>query len=128
MELGLTAVKFGWGPFGKDPSADIAHVEAARQALPVAWLQVEDGPGSLLSNPAEIQVATRNAVADLVTHIVHPVAREKKRDLLSYLIQTRDLKQVLVLLEKMDPREATVLRMRFGLNEEETKTQKQIKE
>jgi ATP-dependent RNA helicase RhlE len=51
---------------------------------------------SLLSNPAEIQVATRNAVADLVTHIVHPVAREKKRDLLSYLIQTRDLKQVLV--------------------------------
>ena len=51
---------------------------------------------SLLSNPAEIQVATRNAVADLVTHVVHPVAREKKRELLSYLIQTRELKQVLV--------------------------------
>jgi ATP-dependent RNA helicase RhlE len=51
---------------------------------------------SLLTHPAEIQVATRNAVADLVTHIVHPVAREKKRELLSYLIQTRELKQVLV--------------------------------
>ena len=51
---------------------------------------------SLLRNPAEVQVATRNAVADLVTHIVHPVAREKKRDLLAYLIQTRQLKQVLV--------------------------------
>jgi ATP-dependent RNA helicase RhlE len=51
---------------------------------------------SLLTNPAEVQVATRNAVADLVTHIVHPVAREKKRELLSYLIQTRELKQVLV--------------------------------
>jgi ATP-dependent RNA helicase RhlE len=51
---------------------------------------------SLLHNPAEVQVATRNAVADLVTHIVHPVAREKKRDLLAYLIQTRQLKQVLV--------------------------------
>jgi ATP-dependent RNA helicase RhlE len=51
---------------------------------------------SLLRDPAEVQVATRNAVADLVTHIVHPVAREKKRELLAYLIQSRDLKQVLV--------------------------------
>ena len=51
---------------------------------------------SLLSNPAEVQVAARNAAADLVTHVVHPVAREKKRELLSYLIQTRELKQVLV--------------------------------
>src|SRR5262249_36473429 len=51
---------------------------------------------SLLRDPAEVQVATRNAVADLVTHIVHPVAREKKRELLAYLIQTRGLKQVLV--------------------------------
>ncbi len=51
---------------------------------------------SLLTNPAEIQIAARNAAADLVTHVVHPVAREKKRELLSYLIQTRGLKQVLV--------------------------------
>ena len=43
-----------------------------------------------------MQVAARNAVADLVTHVMHPVAREKKRELLSYLIQTRGLKQVLV--------------------------------
>ena len=39
-----------------------------------------------------------------------------------------DLKQVMHLLEKMDPREATVLRMRFGLNDEEPKTLKQIGE
>jgi len=51
---------------------------------------------SLLRNPAEVQVAARNAVAELVTHVVHPVAREKKRELLSYLIQTRHLQQVLV--------------------------------
>jgi ATP-dependent RNA helicase RhlE len=51
---------------------------------------------SLLRDPAEIQIAARNAVADLVTHIVHPVAREKKRELLAYLIQTRELRQVLV--------------------------------
>ena len=51
---------------------------------------------TLLKNPAEVQVAARNAAADLVSHIVHPVAREKKRELLAYLIQTRGLKQVLV--------------------------------
>jgi ATP-dependent RNA helicase RhlE len=51
---------------------------------------------SLLKNPAEIQIAARNAAADSVTHVLHPVAREKKRELLSYLIQTRGLKQVLV--------------------------------
>jgi ATP-dependent RNA helicase RhlE len=51
---------------------------------------------ALLHDPAEVQVAARNAVADLVTHVLHPVAREKKRELLAYLIQTRGLKQVLV--------------------------------
>ncbi|HLS86430.1 MAG TPA: DEAD/DEAH box helicase [Burkholderiales bacterium] len=51
---------------------------------------------ALLREPAEVQIAARNAVADLVTHVVHPVAREKKRELLAYLIQTRDLRQVLV--------------------------------
>ncbi|MGH8742564.1 MAG: DEAD/DEAH box helicase, partial [Burkholderiales bacterium] len=51
---------------------------------------------TLLRNPAEVQVAARNAAADLVTHVMHPVAREKKRELLSYLIQTRGLHQVLV--------------------------------
>ncbi len=51
---------------------------------------------TLLRNPAEVQIAARNAAADSVTHVVHPVPREKKREVLSYLIQTRSLKQVLV--------------------------------
>ena len=51
---------------------------------------------TLLRNPAEVQVATRNAAAELVSHVLHPVAREKKRELLAYLIQTRELRQVLV--------------------------------
>jgi ATP-dependent RNA helicase RhlE len=51
---------------------------------------------TLLKNPAEVQVAARNAAAELVTHVLHPVAREKKRELLAYLIQTRGLRQVLV--------------------------------
>ena len=51
---------------------------------------------TLLRDPAEVQVAARNAAAELVTHVLHLVAREKKRDLLAYLIQTRGLRQVLV--------------------------------
>ena len=51
---------------------------------------------TLLRNPAEVQVAARNASAELVTHVLHPAAREKKRELLAYIVQTRGLKQVLV--------------------------------
>jgi len=32
VDLGLTAVKFGWGPFGKEVATDLDHVEAARRA------------------------------------------------------------------------------------------------
>ncbi len=51
---------------------------------------------TLLRDPAEVQVAARNAAAELVSHVLHLVAREKKRELLAYLIQTRGLRQVLV--------------------------------
>jgi L-rhamnonate dehydratase len=33
IDLGLTAVKFGWGTFGADLANDMAHVEAARRAV-----------------------------------------------------------------------------------------------
>jgi ATP-dependent RNA helicase RhlE len=51
---------------------------------------------TLLKNPAEVQIAARNATADLVSHVVHPCAREKKRELLCHLIKSRGLSQVLV--------------------------------
>ena len=51
---------------------------------------------TMLRDPAELQIAARNAAAELVTHVLHPVAREKKRELLTYLVQTRELRQVLV--------------------------------
>jgi RNA polymerase primary sigma factor len=45
------------------------------------------------------------------------------------MVEADDLKHVMELLDKMDPREATVLRMRFGLVEnEEPKTLKEIGE
>src|SRR5205085_6065930 len=44
------------------------------------------------------------------------------------MVEADDLHHVLDLLEKMDKREATVLRMRFGLDDEEPKTLKEIGE
>lgn len=44
------------------------------------------------------------------------------------MVDSDDLRQVMHLLDKMDAREATVLRMRFGLNDEEPKTLKEIGE
>ena len=44
------------------------------------------------------------------------------------MVETDDLKQVMHLLDKMDKREATVLRMRFGLDDEEPRTLKEIGE
>lgn len=44
------------------------------------------------------------------------------------MVEADDLKHVMVLLDKMDKREATVLRMRFGLDDEEPKTLKEIGE
>jgi ATP-dependent RNA helicase RhlE len=50
----------------------------------------------MLNNPASVDVATRNAAAELVEQLVHPVDRERKRALLSHLIRTQKLEQVLV--------------------------------
>jgi RNA polymerase primary sigma factor len=44
------------------------------------------------------------------------------------MVEADDLNHVLHLLDKMDKREATVLRMRFGLDDEEPKTLKEIGE
>ena len=44
------------------------------------------------------------------------------------MVEMDDLTHVLQLLDKMDTREATILRMRFGLGEEEPKTLKEIGE
>jgi ATP-dependent RNA helicase RhlE len=51
---------------------------------------------ALLHEPVSVQVAPKHATADLVEHKVHPVPRERKRDLLVHIIRARDIKQVLV--------------------------------
>jgi ATP-dependent RNA helicase RhlE len=51
---------------------------------------------TILHDPVHIEVAKRNAPAELVTQVVHPVDREKKRDLLEKLIREGNWSQVLV--------------------------------
>ena len=50
----------------------------------------------LLNQPALIEVARRNATADTIAQKVHPVGRERKKELLAHLIKSGDWHQVLV--------------------------------
>ena len=50
----------------------------------------------LLNNPVLIEVARRNATAELIEQRVYPVDREKKRTLLTHLIKEHNWFQVLV--------------------------------
>lgn len=50
----------------------------------------------LLKSPALIEVARRNTAAENVAQIIHPVDRARKRELLSFLIGSKNWKQVLV--------------------------------
>ncbi|MBI1842144.1 MAG: DEAD/DEAH box helicase, partial [Verrucomicrobia bacterium] len=49
-----------------------------------------------MKSPVTIQVAARNTAAELVSQVVHPVDRERKRELLAHLIRSEDWRQVLV--------------------------------
>jgi ATP-dependent RNA helicase RhlE len=50
----------------------------------------------LLNQPALIQVTPRNTTADTIAQRIHPVGRERKKELLAHLIRTGDWHQVLV--------------------------------
>ncbi|MDE2121794.1 MAG: DEAD/DEAH box helicase, partial [Betaproteobacteria bacterium] len=53
---------------------------------------------SLLARPKVIEVARRNTAAATVVQIVHPVGRERKRELLSHLVREHNWFQVLVFM------------------------------
>jgi ATP-dependent RNA helicase RhlE len=50
----------------------------------------------LLNAPALIEVARRNQTAENIAQKIHPVGRERKKELLAHLIKTGDWHQVLV--------------------------------
>ena len=51
---------------------------------------------SLLNNPAEVEVAARNATADTVTQVVYSLSPSEKRAAVVHLVQSRGLRQVIV--------------------------------
>jgi ATP-dependent RNA helicase RhlE len=50
----------------------------------------------LLHEPATVQVTPRNTATELVTQLVHPVDRHRKRELLSHLMRSGRIEQALV--------------------------------
>ncbi|WP_102796786.1 ATP-dependent RNA helicase RhlE [Bowmanella denitrificans] len=50
----------------------------------------------LLDNPALVEVARRNTASEAVAQTIHPVDKDKKRQMLSYLIGSNNWQQVLV--------------------------------
>ena len=49
-----------------------------------------------LRDPVSVEVARRNAPIELVTQVVHPVDKDRKRELLAHLVKSNDWHQVLV--------------------------------
>ncbi|MGF1769572.1 DEAD/DEAH box helicase [Enterovibrio makurazakiensis] len=68
--------------------------------------QVMDLAYRLLNEPVRIEVSTSNSTADTVNQLVHPVDKKRKRELLSYLIGSRNLQQVLVFAKTRQTTEA----------------------
>jgi ATP-dependent RNA helicase RhlE len=52
--------------------------------------------GTILRDPATVEVAPRNTAAEAVRQLVYPVDRDRKEELLAHLVRTYDLRQVLV--------------------------------
>ncbi len=58
--------------------------------------QIVELASKILVNPEIIEVASRSSSADTVSHTVHPVDKERKRELLRHLIASNDWRRVLV--------------------------------
>jgi len=58
--------------------------------------EIKELADNLLDAPALIEVARRNSTVEIITQTVHPVDRDRKRELLSHLIKTQNWFQVLV--------------------------------
>jgi ATP-dependent RNA helicase RhlE len=58
--------------------------------------EIKELADKLLSSPTLIEVASRNSMAKSISHVVHPVDRHRKRELLSFIIGSKNWRQVLV--------------------------------
>ncbi len=74
-------------------------IPAARQNLLFSATfskEIKQLANELLDSPMEIQVARQNTTAEQISQVVHPVDRNRKRELLSHMIGMGDWRQVLV--------------------------------
>jgi ATP-dependent RNA helicase RhlE len=77
----------------------LAVVPAKKQSLLFSATfsdEIKSLADRLLNQPALIEVARRNATAENIAQKVHPVGRERKKELLAHLIKSGDWHQVLV--------------------------------
>ena len=77
----------------------LALVPAKKQSLLFSATfsdEIKTLADKLLNNPALIEVARRNQTNEAIEQKVHPVGRERKKELLAHLIKTGDWHQVLV--------------------------------
>lgn len=77
----------------------LAHLPPSRQTLMFSATfskVIQQLASTLLKSPTLIEVAPRNTTAEQVEQVVHPVDRDRKRELLSYMIGFHNWKQVLV--------------------------------
>src|SRR4029078_13173285 len=58
--------------------------------------EIKELADGLLNAPAMIEVARRNSTVEIISQKIHPVDRDRKRELLSHLIKTNNWHQVLV--------------------------------
>ncbi len=85
--------------FIRDIRRILALLPAKRQNLLFSATfsdEIKDLADGLLDAPALIEVARRNSTVDIITQTIHPVDRDRKRELLSHLIRTQNWYQVLV--------------------------------
>ncbi len=85
--------------FIRDIRAIMALLPARRQNLLFSATfsrEIQALAGGFLHQPATVQVTPRNTPTDLVTQVVHPVDRTRKRELLSHLVRTHAIEQALV--------------------------------
>jgi ATP-dependent RNA helicase RhlE len=85
--------------FARDIKRILALLPRKRQNLLFSATYSEDiatFSKTLLETPALIEVARRNTPAELVSQVVHPVDRERKRELLSHMVGAQNWRQALV--------------------------------
>ncbi|RPH36355.1 MAG: DEAD/DEAH box helicase [Chloroflexi bacterium] len=85
--------------FIRDIRRILARLPAERQNLMFSATfsnEIRRLADGFLDRPAQVQIAERNRPSELVEQVIHPVDRERKRELLSHLVRSRKIDQALV--------------------------------